>query len=55
LTEGLGASSKPEVGKAAAQEALDEIRDHLARSQMVFLTAGMGGGKVGLYRGGVSC
>src|SRR5208282_2340027 len=44
LTEGLGAGSKPEVGKAAAEEALDEIRDHLAGSHMVFLTAGMGGG-----------
>ena len=44
LTEGLGASSKPEVGKAAAEEALEEIRDHLAGSHMVFLTAGMGGG-----------
>ena len=44
LTEGLGAGSKPEVGKAAAEEALAEIRDHLAGSHMVFLTAGMGGG-----------
>src|SRR5208282_723153 len=44
LTEGLGAGSKPEVGKAAAEEALDEIRDHLAGSHMVFLNAGMGGG-----------
>src|SRR5262249_19498332 len=44
VTEGLGAGSEPEVGKAAAEEALDEIRDHLAGSHMVFLTAGMGGG-----------
>ncbi len=44
LTEGLGAGSKSEVGKAAAEEALEEIRDHLAGSNMVFLTAGMGGG-----------
>jgi cell division protein FtsZ len=44
VTEGLGAGSKPEIGKAAAEEALDEIRDHLAGSHMVFLTAGMGGG-----------
>jgi cell division protein FtsZ len=44
LTEGLGAGSKPEVGKAAAEEALEEIRDHLAGSHMAFLTAGMGGG-----------
>src|ERR1700690_3372028 len=42
LTEGLGAGSKPEVGRAAAEEALAEIRDHLAGSHMVFLTAGMG-------------
>jgi cell division protein FtsZ len=44
VTEGLGAGSKPEVGKAAAEEALEEIRDHLAGSHMVFVTAGMGGG-----------
>jgi cell division protein FtsZ len=44
VTEGLGAGSKPEVGKAAAEEALEEIRDSLAGSHMVFLTAGMGGG-----------
>ncbi len=44
VTEGLGAGSKPEIGKAAAEEALEEIRDHLAGSHMVFVTAGMGGG-----------
>jgi cell division protein FtsZ len=44
VTEGLGAGAKPEVGKAAAEEALEEICDHLAGSHMVFLTAGMGGG-----------
>jgi cell division protein FtsZ len=44
VTEGLGAGSKPEVGKAAAEEALEEIRDHLAGCHMVFVTAGMGGG-----------
>src|SRR5947209_6872926 len=44
LTEGLGAGSRPEIGKAAAEEALEEIRDCLAGSNMVFLTAGMGGG-----------
>jgi cell division protein FtsZ len=44
VTEGLGAGSKPEVGRAAAEEALDEIRDHLAGAHMVFVTAGMGGG-----------
>ncbi len=44
VTEGLGAGSKPEIGKAAAEEALEEIRDRLAGANMVFLTAGMGGG-----------
>ena len=44
VTEGLGAGSKPEVGRAAAEEAIDEIRDHLAGCHMVFVTAGMGGG-----------
>src|ERR1700757_3673668 len=44
VTEGLGAGSKPEVGKAAAEEALEEIRDHLSGAHMVFVTAGMGGG-----------
>ncbi len=44
VTEGLGAGSQPEVGRAAAEEVLDEIRDHLAGAHMVFVTAGMGGG-----------
>ena len=44
VTEGLGAGSKPEVGRAAAEEALEEFRDHLAGANMVFVTAGMGGG-----------
>jgi cell division protein FtsZ len=44
VTEGLGAGSQPELGRAAAEEALDEIRDHLAGAHMVFVTAGMGGG-----------
>src|SRR5471030_2074352 len=44
VTEGLGAGSKPEVGRAAAEEAMEEIRDHLAGAHMVFVTAGMGGG-----------
>lgn len=43
-TEGLGAGSHPEVGEAAAEEVIDEIRDHLAGSHMIFITAGMGGG-----------
>ncbi|MDU0340900.1 cell division protein FtsZ [Bosea rubneri] len=44
VTEGLGAGSQPEVGRAAAEEVVDEIRDHLAGAHMVFITAGMGGG-----------
>jgi cell division protein FtsZ len=44
VTEGLGAGARPEVGKAAAEEAMEEICDHLTGSHMVFLTAGMGGG-----------
>ncbi|MBI3704634.1 MAG: cell division protein FtsZ [Rhizobiales bacterium] len=44
VTEGLGAGSQPEVGRAAAEEVLDEIRDHLTGAHMVFVTAGMGGG-----------
>ena len=44
VTEGLGAGSQPEVGRAAAEEALEEIRDHLNGAHMVFVTAGMGGG-----------
>ena len=44
VTEGLGAGSQPEVGRAAAEEGVDEIRDHLQGAHMVFVTAGMGGG-----------
>jgi cell division protein FtsZ len=43
-TQGLGAGSHPEVGRAAAEEVIDEIRDHLAGVHMAFITAGMGGG-----------
>ncbi len=44
VTEGLGAGSHPEVGRAAAEETIDEITDHLNGSHMCFITAGMGGG-----------
>jgi cell division protein FtsZ len=44
LTAGLGAGSRPDVGRAAAEEALDEIIRQLQGSNMVFITAGMGGG-----------
>jgi cell division protein FtsZ len=44
VTGGLGAGSQPDVGRAAAEEVFDEIRDHLTGAHMVFVTAGMGGG-----------
>lgn len=44
LTQGLGAGSQPQIGAAAAEEALPEILDHLAGAHMAFITAGMGGG-----------
>jgi len=44
LTEGLGAGAKPEIGEAAAEEAVDEIKAQISGSHMVFLAAGMGGG-----------
>jgi cell division protein FtsZ len=43
-TEGLGAGARASVGAAAAEEALEEIVDHLAGAHMCFITAGMGGG-----------
>ncbi len=44
ITHGLGAGSRPDVGRAAAEEALDEIMAHLEGTHMVFITGGMGGG-----------
>ncbi len=44
LTEGMGAGSKPEIGEAAAEEAIDDIRAQIAGSHMLFIAAGMGGG-----------
>ena len=44
VTEGLGAGAQPEVGRAAAEETIEEIRDHLMGAHMCFVTAGMGGG-----------
>ncbi len=44
VTEGLGAGSQPEIGAAAAEECIDEIKDHLSATHMAFVTAGMGGG-----------
>jgi len=43
-TQGLGAGSRPEVGRAAAEETLDELISHLQGSNMCFIAAGMGGG-----------
>jgi cell division protein FtsZ len=44
ITQGLGAGAKPEIGKAAAEEAADELYRHLDGAHMLFITAGMGGG-----------
>src|SRR3989449_3208009 len=44
VTQGPGAGSQHEVGRAAAEEAINAIRDHLTGAHMVFITAGMGGG-----------
>jgi len=44
VTEGLGAGAQPEIGRAAAEEVIDEISDHLSGAHMAFITAGMGGG-----------
>jgi len=43
-THGLGAGARPDVGRAAAEEVLDLIEDHLQGCNMAFITAGMGGG-----------
>ncbi len=44
LTRGLGAGAKPEIGEQAAEESKDDIMKALAGADMVFVTAGMGGG-----------
>ena len=44
LTRGLGAGANPEIGGAAAEEAMSEIMEYLQGTNMVFITAGMGGG-----------
>jgi cell division protein FtsZ len=44
LTQGLGTGAKPEIGRAAAEEATEELARHLEGSHMVFVIAGMGGG-----------
>ena len=44
ITQGLGAGARPEIGKLAAEEAREDIERELNNSNMVFITAGMGGG-----------
>jgi len=44
ITSGLGAGAKPEIGRAAAEESLTEILEHLEGCNMAFIAAGMGGG-----------
>ncbi len=44
ITQGLGAGSRPEIGRAAAEETLDEINASLEGAHMCFIAAGMGGG-----------
>ena len=44
LTKGLGAGAKPEVGEQAAEESKEDLSKALAGADMVFVTAGMGGG-----------
>jgi cell division protein FtsZ len=44
ITQGLGAGSRPDVGHAAAEEAIEQIVEHLQGANMTFITAGMGGG-----------
>src|SRR5690606_27219285 len=44
LTQGLGCGAKPDVGRAAAEESLDQIVEHLQGCQMAFVAAGLGGG-----------
>lgn len=44
LTNGLGSGAKPDIGKKAAEESKEEIKKHLDGYDMVFITAGMGGG-----------
>ena len=44
LTQGLGAGANPEIGREAALEDVQRLRDYLTGADMVFVTAGMGGG-----------
>lgn len=44
ITQGLGAGSKPDVGRASAEESMEEVLAHIKGANMLFITAGMGGG-----------
>ncbi|HPI62936.1 MAG TPA: cell division protein FtsZ, partial [Alphaproteobacteria bacterium] len=44
VTQGLGAGARPEIGRAAAEESLEEVIRYIQNSNMVFIAAGMGGG-----------
>ena len=44
ITKGLGAGADPEIGRLAAEESIEEIKDNMSGCDMVFITAGMGGG-----------
>ena len=44
ITKGLGAGARPDIGRAAAEEAMEDLSQHLEGANMVFITAGMGGG-----------
>lgn len=44
ITRGLGSGGNPVIGRKAAEESVDQIHEHMAGSDMVFITAGMGGG-----------
>lgn len=44
ITQGLGCGARPDVGRAAAEEAIEQILDHMTGTHMAFITAGMGGG-----------
>ncbi len=44
ITHGLGAGSRPDIGRAAAEEAMEDLMEAIGSAHMVFITAGMGGG-----------
>ena len=44
MTQGLGAGARPDIGRMAAEESIDEVVRHLEGTHMLFLTAGLGGG-----------